>query len=268
MKIDLKKLLEEISDERIIEIVTELGSDYYEDKGNYIVFKTICHNENAEDASMKLYYYKQNKKFHCYTDCNENFNLFTLFKKRYELLGVEYNFYKDIVLKIVKGQKIKFISQDFNNPYKTIYHSTKKPNVKLEKYPERILNLFITDYAPVEWLDDGINEETMRLYNIRYSIESNKIIIPHYDINNNLIGIRGRNLNKEDIEIGKYMPVQIQDKIYSHPLMFNLYGLNIVKENIKKYKMAIVAESEVRSYLSFPLPAGSLCGYRSTKSRD
>ena len=26
--------------------------------------------------------------------------------------------------------------------------------------------------------------------------------------------------------------------------MYNLYGLNLVKENIQKYKMAIVAESE------------------------
>ena len=107
----------------------------------------------------------------------------------------------------------------------------------------------------------------MKQYNIKYSIEQNKIIIPHYDINNNLIGIRGRALNEEDLSIGKYMPVQIEGTIYSHPLMYNLYGLNIVKDNIKKYKMAIVAESEVRSYLSFPLPAGSLCGYRSTKSR-
>lgn len=84
----------------------------------------------------------------------------------------------------------------------------------------------------------------MRLYNIRYCIEQNKIIIPHYDVDNNLIGIRGRALNEEDIAIGKYMPVQIEGRIYSHPLMYNVYGLNIVKDNIKKYRMAIIAESE------------------------
>ena len=40
------------------------------------------------------------------------------------------------------------------------------------------------------------------------------------------------------------MPVKIEGKFYAHPLGYNLYGLNIVKDNIKKFKMAIVAESE------------------------
>lgn len=87
----------------------------------------------------------------------------------------------------------------------------------------------------------------MKLYNIRYSILQNKIIIPHYDVDNNLIGIRGRALNEEDLVYGKYMPIQIENKIYSHPLMFNLYGLNIVKNNIKRLKTAIIAESEKAS---------------------
>jgi hypothetical protein len=84
----------------------------------------------------------------------------------------------------------------------------------------------------------------MKDFNIRYSIDENKIIIPHYDINNNLIGIRCRPLNEKDLIIGKYMPVQIEGKIYSHPLGYNLYGLNIVKDNIKRVKMAIIGEGE------------------------
>ena len=63
----------------------------------------------------------------------------------------------------------------------------------------------------------------------------NKIIIPHYDQNERLIGIRGRALNKWEIEnLGKYMPVQIEKNWYSHKLSLNLYGLNKNKENIKK----------------------------------
>lgn len=84
----------------------------------------------------------------------------------------------------------------------------------------------------------------MRRFGIKYSISQNKIIIPHYDENGFLIGIRGRALNEEDMEIGKYMPVSIEGKIYAHPLGYNLYGLSFIKNNIHRSKMAIVAESE------------------------
>ena len=58
----------------------------------------------------------------------------------------------------------------------------------------------------------------MDKFNIRYSISQNKIIIPHYNVNGELVGIRGRALNTQDIEqFGKYMPVQIENKWYSHP---------------------------------------------------
>ena len=84
----------------------------------------------------------------------------------------------------------------------------------------------------------------MRRFGIKYSIDQNKIIIPHYDEDGFLIGIRGRSLNEEDLEKGKYMPVAVEGKLYAHPLGYNLYGLNFIKGNIQKSKMAIVAESE------------------------
>ena len=75
----------------------------------------------------------------------------------------------------------------------------------------------------------------MEKFNIRYSISQNKIIIPHYNINGKLIGIRGRALNQEEIEAGcKYMPVKIEGKFYAHPLSLNLYGLDRNRQDILK----------------------------------
>ena len=74
-ELTLKELVDSLTTERVIELVTEFGSDEYVDKGSYIVFKTICHNIDPADASMKLYYYKKNKKFHCYTECGDIFNI-------------------------------------------------------------------------------------------------------------------------------------------------------------------------------------------------
>lgn len=95
----------------------------------------------------------------------------------------------------------------------------------------------------------------MKKYNIKYSINQNKIIIPHYNINGELIGIRGRTLNENELAIGKYMPVTIENKIYSHPLGYNLYGLDRVKENISRSGMAILFEGE-KSVLQFETAFG------------
>ena len=64
-KIDLVKLQHNLTSEDIISIVTSLGADRYEERGGYIVFPTICHNEDSNDASMKLYYYKNTCLFTC-----------------------------------------------------------------------------------------------------------------------------------------------------------------------------------------------------------
>lgn len=221
----------------------DLGADRYQETNNAVIFPTICHNHDQEDGSMKLYYYPKTHTFHCYTTCGCTFNIFEMFKKRYELFGISYDFYKDIVLKI-EPNPINRKRQEFIQRYESIYETPNHtPEVNMPHINKGILNMY-NFYPTAEWLEDGISEEAMRHYNILYSISDNKIIIPHYDVDDNLVGIRGRALNDEDLVLGKYMPVKIEGKYYAHPLGYNLYGLNVVKDNIKTYKMAIIAEAE------------------------
>ena len=70
------------------------------------------------------------------------------------------------------------------------------------------------------------------------------IIIPHYDIEKRLVGIRERTLIKENESNGKYKPAILNYKLYNHPLGFNLYNLNNSKNNIKKIKKVIIFEGE------------------------
>ena len=239
----ISELINELSDEEVIKIMEELGNDEYRIVNNAIIFKTVCHNHSASEASMKLYYYPKTHTFHCYTDCSCTFNIIEMFKKRYELMNVQYDFFKDIVLKI-GGKAGPKECETFYQPYQSLYETENHSvEVNLPALNKGLLNAF-TFYPTVEWLEDGISEEAMKIYNILYSIQENKIIIPHYDVEGNLVGIRGRALNDEDLPFGKYRPVTIEGKLYNHPLQFNLYGLNFVRENIRKYKTAIVAESE------------------------
>lgn len=238
---ELKELIDNLSEEEVIDIVQKLGADRFQKTNNAIIFQTLCHHRNPEDGSMKLYYYPKTHTFHCYTCCG-NFNIIELFKKRYELLDVQYDFFQDIVLKIGGGA----IKRDnsFLQPYKPLYEKENHNiQVNLQPINKGILNAF-TFYATPEWINDGISEEVMKRYHILYSIEENKIIIPHFDENGNLIGIRGRTLNEDELYLGKYLPIKIEGRLYNHPLGYNLYGLNFVKNNIKKFKTAIIAESE------------------------
>lgn len=246
----LTQLAKSLPPKKIIDIVTKLGANRYQETNDAIIFPTICHHKNSEDAKMKLYYYPSTCSFHCYTDCGCSFNIYDLFKKRYELFGQDYNFFKDIVLQIDTGDYIGDKYVELANYYESIYNSHNyNAEVNYKKLNKGILNIYDKAYTS-EWINDNISIEAMKVFNIRYSSLENKIIIPHYDINNNLIGVRGRTLNPEELEFGKYLPIKLGNKTLSHALSYNLYGLNLNKNNIRAAKFAIVSEGE-KSVLQF-----------------
>lgn len=240
-----ENLIKNLSDEKIIDLMTSLGADRYKDTEGYIVFPTICHNIDASEASMKLYYYKDNKFFYCYSNC-QGMSIFNFLKVYYETRNYEYDWTEDII-KVVQDCS-NYQKKDYTEIKPSLLNNKKIPpkksQIDLKKYPPQVLEVFVKKYPP-EWLNDGITKKTMDKFNIRYSISQNKIIIPHYDINNNLVGIRGRALNEWEIEnVGKYMPVKIEDVWYTHKLSLNLYGLNYNLENIKQNKIVYLFEGE------------------------
>lgn len=263
-----EEIIEQLDDNKIKALLDRFQIPF-EEKESYIVMPTVCHHSSADDGSWKLYYYKNTHIFQCYTECG-SMSIFSFLKHFYEARGYEYDWYNDILRVILDCSNISFNTDDANK-YKSIQdeYTQKKTRKELPSYPEGILDVFIK-YYPIEWLNDGISRATMDKFNIRYSPTQNKIIIPHYDVNGRLIGIRGRALNPWEIEnVGKYMPVQIEDKWYSHPLSLNLYGLNKTKENIKKNGIAFLFEAEksVLQFESFKRPncAAAVCGSKLNK---
>ena len=240
--INYEEIVENLKDENVFHLLEELGAQPI-DKGDFFICKTVCHNEDADEASQKLYYYKNTHLFYCYTE-EGAMSIFKFLKNYYETRGIEYDWYNDIY------QVILFCiphNGTFSRPTyraRRDNYAPKKNRVELPEYPKGVLDVF-TKFYPVEWLMDHITPETMDKYDIKYSISQNKIIIPHYDIKGRLVGIRGRALNPYEVEnFGKYMPVQIEGKWYSHPLSLNLYGLDKNWENIKRDGMAFIFESE------------------------
>lgn len=266
--IDYQSIINELDDEKVKNMLEKLNIPY-QDKGSYLLLPTCCHHSLDEETSWKLYYYKNTHIFHCFTEDGSQ-SIFTFLKNFYTAQNIVYDWYADIY-EVVRGCS-HFDSEKVTvNAYRSVRdrYMPQKDRRELPAYPEGILNIF-TKYYPVEWLKDGISKAAMDKYNIRFSPTQNKIIIPHYDAAGRLIGIRGRALNQWEIEnVGKYMPVQIEGKWYSHPLSLNLYGLNFNKENIKNTGIAYLVEAEksVLQIESFNIPncAVAVCGSKLNK---
>ena len=74
---DYQKVISELQDKDVINLLLSLGADRYKETADAIIFPTICHNVDAAEASMKLYYYKNTKLFYCYT-ADGGMNIFKL----------------------------------------------------------------------------------------------------------------------------------------------------------------------------------------------
>lgn len=266
--IDYQAITEQLNTEKIKLLLEHMNIPYQETE-SYLLMPTVCHNSDIETASWKLYYYKNTHIFYCYTECSGQ-SIFSFLKHYYESRNLSYDWYQDIY-------KVVLDCSNFNpnfgfapKKYQSIRDTYKAAEPqKLPTYPNGIINCF-TKFYPPEWLNDGISKAAMDKFNIRYSIQQNKIIIPHYNVDGELVGIRGRALNEWEVEnVGKYMPVQIEGKWYSHPLSLNLYGLNETKSNIKRVGVCFLFEAEksVLQFESFDFAncAAAVCGSQLNK---
>ena len=238
---------------QIQELVAEFGGEPQMQSGN-LVCKTICH---AGD-SHKLYYYENTHLFRCYTGgCPEpTFDIFELTRK---IKSREYN--KEWSL----PEAIQYVAQYFGfSPLSNDFNSNE---LKLEDFEylenyDRISNIEISTqivelktydggflknlpHPKIQaWIKEGITQEVMDYHDICYDPKNGGIVIPHYDIDHRLVGIRERTLIKENEIFGKYRPAKINKQLYNHPLSFNLYNIDNSKNNIRRAKKAFVFEGE------------------------
>ena len=237
-----KDLINVLTNQDIIHLMKELGCDNYIDKSSEIIFPTICH----DGKSMKLYYYNENKKFQCYSHCG-SMSVYDLIMNVKECnFATAFKFLKDLI----EDSEMRGFGFDFAEEKIVDLKNIVVPEIQPLK-KQFLYDVF--SKQPVEcWMDENISYETQKKFKIRYDKSKDHIIIPHFDWKTGkLIGIRRRTLSKIEAEkYGKYTPLFYDGKSYSHPLGLNLYGLNLNKENIKKYKKVIVFESE-KSVLKF-----------------
>lgn len=219
-----------------------------------IISQTICHNKPSE-GSRKLYYYENTGLFHCYTECG-SFDPFELVIKVANIQwGRTYDLNDAIRYVAIRyGINIEVDAQndsDLNdwlilNKYDRLQSvDIKDYRAKLKPFDGSIMNQFNYKVKIKPWLDEGISQEILDEARIGYYAGGAQITIPHYDKDGDLVGIRGRALDKTDIDAyGKYRPLYVSGQLYNHSLGMNLYNIDKSKANIQQAKCAIIFESE------------------------
>ena len=239
---NIKKAL---SFEDIDKLLIHLGARRSTNNEQYAIYSTICHN-HIDEGSQKLYLYKDTLNFMCYTNCG----VFDVFELVMKVIGCEFkeaanyiaNFFNLSTSIVPTGFGTKSIElEDFSILEK---YKKKKIDINLSEVENKHIMDVFQKYYTQDWIREGISKKTHEKYGIRYNLLKDQIVIPHYNQDDVLIGIRVRNLDEEIVKDKKYMPLYYNNKLYNHSLNHNLYGLNKTKEAIKRHKKVIVFEGE------------------------
>jgi hypothetical protein len=149
--------------------------------------------------------------------------------------------YKEIIntIKTMTNKKVnghhKKEAGIFDDFFNDIYLPQQEENDEII-YDPSILDQYSKYKWNMRFLNDGILPCSQYKYHIGYDESSNRITIPHFDIDGNLIGIIGR-IDSDKKTNYKYLP------LVAFPKHKHLYGLYQNKEYIKNNRV-FVYESE------------------------
>lgn len=257
----IEKVKGELTPKQIFDFLEVVGGDpqmsQSRDGDVIVISRTICHNPPHE-GSHKLYYYDNTKLFKCWTECDEYFDIFQLVMKiqkceLVEAVKIVTQFFGLLLdFNNTENSGFSLVIPDWEIMQKRIMDAPSSAKKSLKIYSGDPLK-FLPQPRILHWEKEGITYDVIKHQNIHYDPVGQGILIPHYNADNKLIGIRSRTLIKDNEEFGKYLPAVLNGKMYNHPLGFNLYNLNNSKNNISIVKKAILFEGEKSSlkYASF-----------------
>lgn len=233
------EIKQRLSIEDVIMFMEYFGSNIGQMNDEYITFRSICHGSE----SHKFYYYPQTKSFYCYV-CG-NIDIFSIIQQELDLTFSESLEWAENFFQLGKSRGFGRKERPKYEP-REVKQKEIDVTEQLPMYNKSILNTFY-DIPIDDWIEEGISIETLKQFEIKFDINTRSIIIPCYDMNDRLVGIRQRFLDKDKIEIfGKYHPMidQLSGITYKFPTGKVLYGLNQNKKKIIESKQCVIFEGE------------------------
>lgn len=249
-KIDVKKLKKSLSLAHHKQIMQALGIPAYSENKEQIIYFSGDKNKDALKGSPKLYFYKDSQIYFGYTS-SRSYDIISLVQTRLSLLKRPCSFLDacqfildttNISPDSISSVKKEGHVYDWSNLERFI--KVRKYGNQLSEYNRNIIDTLPPLY-PQAWIDEGISEETMDKYQIRYYERCNQTVIPCFDDEARLVGVRVRNWDKDRVEQAKYMPlVTLDGQCYKFNTNQVFYGINYNKPEIERTGKVIIVESE------------------------
>ena len=249
-KIDVKKLKKSLSLAHHKQIMQALGIPAYSENKEQIIYFSGDKNKDALKGSPKLYFYKDSQIYFGYTS-SRSYDIISLVQTRLSLLKQPCSFLDacqfildttNINPNSISRVKKEGHVYDWSNLERFI--KVRKYGNQLSEYNRNIIDTLPPLY-PQAWIDEGISEETMDKYQIRYYERCNQTVIPCFDDEARLVGVRVRNWDKDRVEQAKYMPlVTLDGQCYKFNTNQVFYGINYNKPEIERTGKVIIVESE------------------------
>lgn len=249
-KINVKLLKKNLSLSHYDTILRELGIPIFSKSNTEWRCWTGDKNKDPYQGSPALVFYTDIKIFFGMT-MGRSYDIISLVQTRLNLLGQTCSFLDACNWILEKtGLDPTKITKPLTNAH--VYDwSELERFVKVRKYgnqlPEYNRNIIDTlpPLYPQAWIDEGISEETMAKYQIRYYERCNQTVIPCFDSEARLIGVRVRNWGKDRVEQAKYMPlITLDGQCYKFNTNQVFYGINYNKPEIERTGKVIIVESE------------------------
>ena len=249
-KIDVKKLKKSLSLAHHKQIMQALGIPAYSENKEQIIYFSGDRNKDALKGSPKLYFYKDSQIYFGYTS-SRSYDIISLVQTRLSLLKQPCSFLDacQFILDTtnINPDSISRVKKDghvYDWSSLERFIKVRKYGNQLSEYNRNIIDTLPSLY-PQAWIDEGISEETMDKYQIRYYERCNQTVIPCFDDEARLVGVRVRNWDKDRVEQAKYMPlVTLDGQCYKFNTNQVFYGINYNKLEIERTGKVIIVESE------------------------
>ena len=213
--------------ENIVKVLEKLNYNHILDKGKYIAFPN--HNGDNMTACSIL---KNNLTYQNFSHGGKG-NIYTLVMNE---LGCTF---PEALNKISGWLGIKKVDYKINYPFSGFY----KKIIQEQINPESSMKIYQNSCLPPPdsfskmFIDDGISIDAQKRFGVRYCHEDDCILIPIYNINSDIVGVKARNNSNDDFNNRWYAWIP-----YSKTNV--VYGLNWNYTDIVSKKTLIIFESE------------------------
>lgn len=129
------------------------------------------------------------------------------------------------------------IKLPFDGFYKNVIKQTKTPEETMKTYPDNILSQF-GNATNLAFLKDGIDLKIQEEFKLGYDLETNRITIPQWNTNGELVGVMGRSNDKNIPNEFRWLPIIPCCRSYT------LFGYHINYASIQQKQLCVITESE------------------------